>query len=81
MENNHSDPHMALYYMTMRALRHGTFVRSTESTETMVTEQLSDGTTIQLTLDPDSMTWTLIRFYREGGSRITLYKQDGDYIA
>lgn len=78
-EDNHPDPYMAMYYMRLKAMRYGTHVDTTQSTNNTVTEQMTDGTTIQLTLDPESGTWMLARFFHEQGKMIVLYQQHGTY--
>lgn len=77
--DNHPDPWMALYYMRLKAMRFGTYVDTVQSTDTSTTEQMTDGSTIQLTLDPQSGTWELHRFVQDNGDKITLYHQHGEY--
>ena len=67
-DDNHSDPHMAMYYMELKASRFGSYPTGEgTSTDTCITQPLTDGSTIQLTLDPDSGTWMLARFFHEQG--------------
>lgn len=75
-----TDPWMALYYMRLRAMRYGTHVDTAQTdNDTTIIERMTDGTTIQLTLDPDTGTWMLARFFHEQGQMITLYQQHGKY--
>ena len=75
-----TDPWMALYYMRLKAMRFGTHVDTTQTTnDTTIIERMTDGTTIQLTLDPETGTWMLARFFHEQGKMITLYQQHGEY--
>jgi hypothetical protein len=79
-DDNHSDPHMAMYYMELKASRFGSYPTGEgTSTDTCITQPLTDGSTIQLTLDPDSGTWMLARFFHEQGQMIVLYQQHGEY--
>ena len=74
-----TDPWMALYHTKLRAMRYGTYVDTVQRTNDTTIERMTDGTTIQLTLDPETGTWMLARFFHENGQMITLYQQHGEY--
>jgi hypothetical protein len=79
--DNHPDPYMALYYMRLRASRYGCYPTEIETSENgCYTQQLTDGSTIQLTLDAESGTWMLARFFHENGQKIILYQEHGEYV-
>ena len=72
-------PWTELYHMRLRALRFGTYVQSVshENDGNVILETLTDGTVIQLTVDPDTLTYELKRFIPE--DNILLYSQSGTY--
>lgn len=75
-----TDPHMALYNMRLRAMQYGTRPVSLTTTPTSITEHMSDGSTIELSLDPNTMEWTLVRFFHEQGQKVVLYRENGEYV-
>ncbi len=75
-----TDPHMALYNMRLKAMQYGTRPTTCSTTSTSITEHMSDGSTIELSLDPDTMEWTLVRFFHEQGQKIVIYRENGEYI-
>jgi len=65
--------------MRLRAARFGTYQVSVSSQNNgnIIVETLTDGTVIQLTVDPDTLTYELKRFVPE--DNILLYSQTGTY--
>lgn len=80
MELEYADPYRAFYMMRLKASRFGTYPTEIQHSENgCITQQLTDGTTIQLTIDHNTMTWMLARFFHEQGQMIILYQQHGKY--
>ena len=72
-------PWTELYHMRLRAARFGTYQVSVSSQNNgnIIVETLTDGTVIQLTVDPDTLTYELKRYIPEGN--MVLYSQSGTY--